>query len=90
MAPITLDKLRVYHQFDDVIDAWTRSKRPGAIEGLTDADWRLMGELLQRLKIVRSGLASREFEEQTESMVLQHAHDQRVRDELLRLAEKRE
>ena len=83
---ITLEKLRVYRKFDGDADAHARTQSFNT-EASTNAEWPLIDELVQRLKIIRGGLASREFMEQTEEALLRNIDNESVREELLRLAE---
>jgi hypothetical protein len=48
---LTLEKLKVYTRFGGDIDGWARSRRDDG-SGMTDADWFLIEELRQALRIL--------------------------------------
>lgn len=58
---LTLDKLRVYQNFDGDIDGWARASGGSDGSGITDDDWFLIEDLRQGLGLVVSGRASPAF-----------------------------
>jgi len=80
---ITLEKLRIYEKFGGDIDGFSRSKLS---ESITDQDWHLIGELLQGLSIVQSGLASADFESRVRARTVEVAEDEDVCERLFQLS----
>jgi hypothetical protein len=64
---ITLEKLRVYQEFDGDIDGWARASKGRAAPCMSDADWYLINELLTGLTIIETGLASSSFVREVEA-----------------------
>lgn len=84
---ISQEKLRIYERFKGDIDGFSRGSKASERDAITDADWRLIDELLQSLTIVRSGSASGEFEAQVRKRLVDAAQDENVREQLFRLSE---
>jgi hypothetical protein len=59
-AMLTLDKLKMYRQFNGDIDGLARA-RIDDLSGAIYEDWRLIDELRQALFLVSSGRATLEF-----------------------------
>jgi hypothetical protein len=85
---ITREKLRVYENYDGDIDAWARASKLSEL-AITDQDWCLIGEILQSLHIVQSGLASVEFEAQARARALHASQDEYVCKRFFELAKSR-
>jgi len=83
---LTVDKLRIYEQFDGDIDGWARASRGQATTGMTDADWYLIDELLMGLATVKTGVASPSYAQQVEQRLLASTSDQATRSILHTLA----
>ena len=73
---LTVDKLRIYEQFDGDIDGWARASRGQATTGMTDEDWYLIDELLMGLATVKTGVASPSYAQQLEQRLLASTSDQ--------------
>lgn len=86
---LTVDKLKIYEQFDGDIDGWARASRAQATTGMTDEDWYLIGELLMGLATVKSGVASASYAQQVEERLLACTSDQATRSILHALATRR-
>ncbi|MDO9198489.1 hypothetical protein [Rhodoferax sp.] len=86
---LTVDKLRIYEQFDGDIDAWARASRGQATTGMTDEHWYLIDELLMGLATVKTGVASPSYAQQLEQRLLASTSDQATRGILHALATRR-
>ena len=86
---LTVDKLRIYEQFDGDIDGWARASRGQATTGMTNEDWFLIDELLMNLATVKTGLASPSYAQQVEQRLLASTSDQATRSILHALATRR-
>lgn len=86
---LTVDKLKIYEQFDGDIDGWARASRGQATSGMTDADWYLIDELLMGLATVKTGVASLSYAQQVEQRLLASTSDQATRSILHALATRR-
>ena len=86
---LTVDKLRIYEQFDGDIDAWARASRGQATTDMTDEDWYLIDELLMGLATVKTGVASPSYAQQLEQRLLASTSDQATRGILHALATRR-
>ena len=86
---LTVDKLRIYEQFDGDIDGWARTSRGQATTGMTDEDWYLIDELLMGLATVKTGAASPSYAQQVEQRLLACTSDQATRSILHALATRR-
>ncbi|HYE36449.1 hypothetical protein [Methylocaldum sp.] len=84
---LTLEKLKIYQQFNGDIDGWARSARPHDSSGMTDADWYLIDELLGSLHIIASGSASSQFAETVERKLRAAAADKSTREALRKLTQ---
>ena len=83
---ITRDKLRIYEKYDGDTDGFARGSKISERGILTDQDWRFIDEILQRLRIVQSGLGSTDFGEQTRASLMEAVHDEQVRERILQLS----
>ena len=86
---LTVDKLRIYEQFDGDIDGWARASRTQTPPVMTDEDWYLIGELLMGLATVKTGVASPSYAQQVEQRLLASTRDQATRSILHALATRR-
>jgi hypothetical protein len=86
---LTVDKLRIYEQFDGDIDGWARASRGQATTCMTDEDWYLIDELLMGLATVKTGAASPSYAQQVEQRLLASTSDQATRSILHALATRR-
>jgi hypothetical protein len=86
---LTLDKLRIYEQFDGDIDGWARATSGQTSTGMTDEDWYLIDELLMGLATVKTGLASASYAQQVEQRLLASTSDQATHSILHALATRR-
>jgi hypothetical protein len=85
MEMITREKLRIYEKFGGDIDSLARGPKSEQ-ESITDQDWRLIGELLQSLLIVQSGMASADFEARARARTIDAAQDEQVCERLFQLS----
>jgi len=83
---ITQDKLRIYEKFGGDIDDFQRRSKIDERESITGQDWRFIGEILQSLLIVQSGLASADFEAQVRVRAKDAAEDEQVFERLFQLS----
>jgi len=83
---LTVDKLRIYEQFGGDIDAWARASRSQATNGMMDADWHLIDELLMGLATLKTGMASPSYAQQVEQRLIASTSDQATRSILHALA----
>lgn len=83
---ITEAMLRIYARFAGEADAFARLGTPAEHRVISDRDWYAVGELIQRIAIVKSGAASAEFIAETEREVGQYAASSEAAQELWRLA----
>lgn len=86
---LTIEKLRIYEQFDGDIDGWVRTSSGQATAGMTDADWYLIDELLLGLAVVNAGVASPAYSQQVEQLLLANTDEQATRSCLHALAMRR-
>lgn len=75
---ITDEKLTIYQRYGGDIDGWVRSAVPLEKSLMTDEDWAVIGELLQRLAIVKSGRAAEAYESETNRMIAAKVTDEGV------------
>jgi len=86
---LTVDKLRIYEQFDGDIDGWARTSSGQATTGMTDEDWYLIDELLMGLATIKTGVASASYAQQVEQRLLASTGDQATHSILHTLAARR-
>jgi len=86
---LTVDKLKIYEQFDGDIDGWARASRGQASTGMTDEDWYLIDELLLGLAAVIADAAAPSYAQLVEQRVLENTDDQAARNRLHALAARR-
>ena len=82
---LTMKHLEIYEAFGGDIDGWARNADKGII---TDADWYLIDELLQNLKLVKSGLTSTSLETTIKDKIFAATENQDVRNRLELLSER--
>ena len=83
---ITDEKLTIYQRYGGDIDGWVRSAVPLEKALMTDADWAVIAELLQRLAIVKSGRAADTYEAETNRLIAVEVKDEGVLKRLLEYA----
>ncbi len=72
---ITAKKISLYKKYEGDVDGWARSgSKSGQIE-MEDADWYLIENLLQDLKLVSKGLASNEYSEALQERLQSNCSD---------------
>ena len=72
---ITAKKLSIYKKYDGDIDSWARSGRKSEQMEMEDADWYLIESLLQDLKLVSKGLASKDYSEALQDRIQSNCSD---------------
>jgi len=82
---LTLDKLRVYQNFDGNIDGWARASGGSDGSCMTDDDWFLIEDLRQGLDLVVSGRASPTFAASLEQRLRELTADEATRQALREL-----
>jgi hypothetical protein len=82
---LTIQHLEIYEAFGGDIDVWARSGDKGVIN---DSDWYLIDELLQDLKMLKSGLTSKSLEIKMRDKILAATENQDVRTRLESMSEK--
>ena len=55
---ITIEKLKVYKNYDGDIDSWARSARKHEKAAIDNREWYLIDRLIQDLKLIDKGLAA--------------------------------
>jgi hypothetical protein len=86
-APVITDeKLTIYQRYGGDIDGWARSAVPREKALMTDEDWAVIGELLQRLAIVKSGRAAVTYEAETNRLIAAKVTDEGVLKRLIEYA----
>ena len=80
------EKLTIYQRYGGDIDGWVRSAVSLEKALMTDEDWAVIGELLQRLAIVKSGRAAESYESETDRMIAARVTDERVLKRLMEYA----
>jgi len=83
---ITDEKLTIYQRYGGDIDGWVRSAVPLEKALMTDEDWAVIGELLQRLALVKSGRAAATYEAETHRMIATKVTDEGVLKRLMEYA----
>ena len=73
---ITAKKISIYRKYDGDIDTWARFGGFKDKRIMSDHDWHDIDELQRRLRLIKNGLASEDFEMQTKMML-----DERVENE---------
>jgi len=83
---ITIEKLKIYRNYGGDIDGWTRvnSKREHSI--MSDQDWYEIDYIIQEISLIKSGHASKEYENKIMNGLNQKVADKYVLDELYSLA----
>lgn len=66
---ISKEQLQRYQKFNGDLDDWVKSQKSGMDETLTGADWTLIDKAMQRLKLQKTGFASRDYREETERVL---------------------
>jgi hypothetical protein len=80
---ITPEKLRIYQRYRGDIDGWARIGTPEEKAAMTDEDWYVIGELQQRLALVKRGVASENYVRKTNQMLADWVNDEAVTQALL-------
>jgi hypothetical protein len=83
---ITDEKLTIYQRYGGDIDGWVRSAVSLEKALMTDEDWAVIAELLQRLAIVKSGRAADTYEAETNRLIAAKVTDETVLKRLLEYA----
>jgi hypothetical protein len=86
---ITREKLRIYENYRGDSDGWARASESDE-QSIKDQDWALIGEILQSLRIVQSGLASARFETEVRTRALDSVEDEYVYERLFQLAKSKQ
>jgi len=86
---LTVDKLKLYEQFDGDLDGWARSSSERSGDAMTDQDWYLIDELLMSLATLEVGVASESHAQQVEQLLQACTSDQATRIALRALARRR-
>jgi hypothetical protein len=66
---ITKEKMERYRKFAGDLDNWVRSQKRDADEVLNGAEWSIIDKAMQRLKLQKSGFASKEYRDETERVL---------------------
>ena len=83
---ITDEKLTIYQRYGGDVDGWVRAAVPLEKALMTDEDWTVIGELLQRVAIVKSGRAAATYQAETNRMIAAKVTDERVLKRLMEYA----
>jgi hypothetical protein len=79
---ITLAKLKTYRESRGDSDLWSRVSKTHDPAEITSSEWSAVIQILQRLHIVFTGMATAEFAEETFVNRRSIAEDEVVRDQL--------
>lgn len=66
---ISKEQLQRYQKFNGDLDDWVKSQKSGMDETLTGNDWTLIDKVMQRLKLQKTGFASRDYRDETERVL---------------------
>ena len=66
---ITLQKLEIYEKFEGDVDGLQRSGTDEEQRIFDHTDWNLIEDLLRRIYLINSHLASKDFEQGTKSSI---------------------
>jgi len=87
---ISLEKLEVYERLDGDIDMLVRLPRHAPERAaITESEWRLIEELLNRLRLSGSGLTAESFDAETDRLVAEHISDRATLERMRSLAHER-
>jgi len=87
---ITHEKLEIWSAFGGDIDGWARLPRGDRRRlKISDDEWKLIEELLNRLQLQGSGLASGDFDRETDELVRRASANNAVEGKLRALAKLR-
>lgn len=78
--------MTIYQRYGGDIDGWVRAAVPLEKARMTDEDWAVIGELLLRLAIVKSGRAAATYESETNRMIAAQVTDEGVLKRLMEYA----
>jgi hypothetical protein len=82
-----MSKLQTYLRFNGDIDGWARVSKKSETD-ITDNEWTLLDQLIQKLTICKRGLGSEEFCRQANDELHQLAPQQDVSNAILKLVTK--
>ena len=82
---ITNEKLRIYRRYSGDVDGFARSGSLAEREVISDADWRDLSSIVQRLATVKRGLASEGHAADLLAELHRLAADSKVAKEILDL-----
>ena len=83
---ITERKLQIYAKYLGDVDGWVRMAKGRDARDITSQEWREIGDILQRMGIVKKGEASTAFEVETRRLATSLAENAATVNALWRLA----
>lgn len=75
---ISKEQLQRYQKYNGDLDDWVKSQRSGMDETLSGAEWTLIAKAMDRLKLQKTGFASRDFRDETERVLTKTFGDAEV------------
>jgi hypothetical protein len=85
---ITQNKLKIYTSYSGDSDSWARMSSNKEKEVMNDADWSLIGSLLQDIQLVKKGLTSKEFSLSLQEILLKNCDNIETINQLKKIADK--
>ena len=82
----TSENLGIYSRYKGDIDMWARIGKQKEQQVMTDDDWFFIDGFLQAIKLVNSGLASKEYAEELERRLEQNCADKETIEALKKMA----
>jgi len=86
---ITEAKLATYQRFRGDVDHWSRIRTPAEGEEFRIDEWRMIEELLNRLKLYGSEMVAQSFDDATDRIVRENVDGDATAAALRRLATRR-
>jgi hypothetical protein len=78
---ITKEKIEIYKYYNGDVDGFGRGNKSHK-KVMSDSDFFIIGNLIQNLTIIKNKLASKQFEEETEKVLLENCDSLETINEL--------
>ena len=75
---ITAEKFAIYRKYSGDVDGWARVGTRTEQRAMSDQDWHKIEEMLQRLRLENSGLASEGYRARTEELLAKRVENEEV------------
>lgn len=73
---ITIEKLKEYEEYDGYYDGFYIQKVKNGTNITSDDEWYLIGNLIQDIRLIKKGLASKEFARNLEMKLQEHCDNE--------------